>query len=62
MKTTKLSDLEQAILYAMRSGCFHPVRFPKRPYRTRDLIRWGAMKNFHRAVAEYFVPETRPRS
>lgn len=50
----KLADLEQAILYGMRHGIFHPVPEPKPPYTTKRLIRWGAKRNFHRAVAEYF--------
>jgi hypothetical protein len=50
--TTKQDELLKAVDYAMRSGCFFPVPQPKPPYRVRDLIKWGAMRNLHRAYAE----------
>ena len=43
----------RAVLYAMRSGCLMSVPPPKPPYRRRDLIRWGAMRNLHQQVADY---------
>lgn len=42
-----------AVLYAMREGCFFPVPEPKPPYSVRQLVKWGAMRNLHTAVAEY---------
>lgn len=44
-----------AVLYAMRTGALFPVKFPARVrghYRTADLIKWGAMRYLHDAVAE----------
>ena len=41
-----------AVLYAMRSGCFFPVPKPKPPYHLKDLIQWGAMRHLHDTVAE----------
>lgn len=41
-----------AVLYAMRNGCFFPVSEPKPPYRVKNLIQLGAMRNLHTAVAE----------
>ena len=57
MSETRLSTQERAIvsavLYAMREGCFFPVPEPKAPYTVATLIRWGAMRNLHHAVAAY---------
>ena len=50
---SKEAAIVQAVLYAMRHGCFFPVPEPKPPYRIPDLIRWGAMRALHTAVAEY---------
>lgn len=41
----------KAVLYAMRSGCFHPVPEPPVGATTDEWIRWGAMRNLHDAVA-----------
>lgn len=42
-----------AVLYALREGCFFPVPIPEPGATVRQLIRWGAMRNLHRAIAEY---------
>ena len=41
----------EAVLYALREGCFFQVPAPRPPYRVRDLIQWGAMRNLHTAIA-----------
>jgi hypothetical protein len=45
--------LVDAVMYALREGCFFPVPQPRSPYRVRDLIKWGAMRNLHTKIAEY---------
>jgi hypothetical protein len=55
---SKQEKLNAAILYAFKSGCFFPVRFPKlgRSQRRniRALTKWGAMRNLHSAIAEFY--------
>lgn len=46
------SAVIQAVLYAMREGCFFPVPNPKPPYQRQALVQWGAMRNLHDAVAK----------
>lgn len=41
-----------AVLYAMRCGCFFPVPNPTAPYTVEQLTKWGAMRNLHTKVAE----------
>lgn len=50
--TTKEREVVDAVLYAMRSGCFFPVREPKPTAPVRGWIQWGAMRNLHTKVAE----------
>jgi hypothetical protein len=45
-------DIVDAVLYAMEEGCFVPLPKPKRGASMQELIRWGALVNLHRAVAE----------
>jgi hypothetical protein len=56
--------LNDAVLYALQMGCFFPVPFPKRGrkghYSTKALIKWGAMRNLHDAMAEFYR-EDKPR-
>ena len=56
MSTPQLSEQERrivdAVLYAIRVGCFFPVPVPTRPYRVGDLVKWGAMHNLHAAIAK----------
>ena len=47
-------DLNQAILYALKSGCFFPVSDPKPGATVDELIRWGAMRNLHTKIADHF--------
>lgn len=50
----KQDALNAAILYALRCGCFFPVPVPQPPYRTDDLVKWGALRNLHDAIAEFW--------
>ena len=60
--TEKEQALIRAVLYAVRNGCFFPVRKPKRTWDVRAWIKWGAMVNLHQKIAEYSRPatETKP--
>jgi hypothetical protein len=49
-------ELNAAIMYALRSGCFFPVPEPKPGATTEELIKWGAMRNLHDAI-RWFWPE-----
>ena len=42
-----------AVLYAMREGCFFPLYKPKPGADVQQWIKWGAMQNLHNTVAEY---------
>ncbi len=53
-ETTKQDNLNAAVLYALKKGCFFPVPMPTAPYRVEDLIKWGAMRNLHTAIAEFW--------
>jgi len=44
-------DVVAAVRYAMRSGCFFPVREPTPTASTRAWIQWGAMRHLHEVVA-----------
>ncbi len=50
----KQEKLNQAILYALKEGCFFPVPTPKPWASTHELIQWGAMRNLHTAIAEFW--------
>jgi len=52
MSQTPQQDVIDAVLYAMKYGCFHPVPQPTSPYTVRKMIKWGAMRNLHEAVAK----------
>jgi hypothetical protein len=49
---TVQKELNAAILYALREGCFHPVPKP-RGLSVRDWVQWGAMVNLHRAIRAF---------
>ena len=56
---TKQERLNWAVLYALRTGCFFPVR---KPGTTTDVVawrRWGAMRYLHAAIAEFYSDEAR---
>lgn len=53
MTAEKKDAVVEAVLYAMREGCFFPVREPKASAPVRDWIQWGAMRHLHTAVAEW---------
>ena len=44
-------DLTSAVFYALRNGCFFPVRRPKRGASVQALIRWGALRHLHDVIA-----------
>ncbi len=52
-----LTEVERAVLYALRVGCFFPVPFPRPPYSVQKLTRWGAMMNMHNKIARYLPKE-----
>lgn len=49
--TPEEAKVIEAVLYAMREGCFFPVPEPSTRASTREWIQWGAMRNLHDAVA-----------
>jgi hypothetical protein len=51
MRTEAVERLYEAVAYAMRSGCFHPVPEPPAGADMETLIKWGAMRNLHSAFA-----------
>ncbi len=50
--------LNNAVWYALKEGCFFPVPEPKAGATTRGLIQWGAMRNLHAAIAEFYRQES----
>lgn len=46
-------QLNHAVFYALRVGCFFPVPEPRRGAAVRELIQWGAMRNLHTAIADF---------
>ncbi len=54
--TAEQDKLNQAVIYALKSGCFFPVPEPQPPYSVEQLVKWGAMRNLHSAIAEFFAP------
>lgn len=50
---TPQERLNQAVLYALREGCFFPVPQPKLGASVRTWVKWGAMVNLHNAIAEF---------
>ena len=55
---TPQDRLNQAVLYALREGCFFPVPEPAPRAPVRDWIQWGALRNLHEAIAAFFPRET----
>ena len=58
MSILKVRDLEkehaivEAVLYALRQGCFFPLPMPSgKNITVMNLRRWGALKNLHNKVA-----------
>lgn len=41
-----------AVLYALREGCFFPVPEPKPTAPISKWIQWGAMRHLHDAIAD----------
>ncbi len=54
---TPQQKLNEAVLYALRSGCFFPVPEPKPGATVEELVRWGAMRHLHDAIAEFYRAE-----
>lgn len=52
MSEQEKERIVDAVLYALRCGCLFPVPAPKPRASTQELIRWGAMRNLHAAVAD----------
>lgn len=49
--TPEEAKVIDAVLYAMREGCFFPVPEPSTQASVREWVQWGAMRNLHDAVA-----------
>jgi hypothetical protein len=49
-------QIVDAVMYALRSGCFFPVPEPKVGAPVEEWIRWGAMRNLHTAIADATRP------
>ena len=49
---TRMLPVYEAVRYAMRVGCFHPVPEPGRDASATEWIRWGAMRNLHDAMEQ----------
>lgn len=48
----QIIDVTDAVLYAVKEGCFFPVPEPNPKTATaRDWVQWGAMRNLHNAIA-----------
>lgn len=47
-------QLNDAVLYALKTGCFFPVPQPIPGATVEELIKWGAMRNLHDAIAAFF--------
>ena len=41
----------EAVLYAMKAGCFFPVPEPSGEGSSRVLVQWGAIRNLHDRIA-----------
>jgi|SRR5262245_656881 len=57
-----LRRVVDAVTYAMKSGCFHPVPGLAKGASTEDLVKWGAMRNLHDAYAALTRPASPPES
>jgi hypothetical protein len=53
-------EVVNAVLYAMREGCFFPVPEPQASAPMREWIQWGAMRNLHNKVAQLPKPAMTP--
>lgn len=45
--------LNDAVMYALKEGCFFPVPEPPEGAAVQELVQWGAMRNLHDAIAEF---------
>ena len=46
--------LNDAVLYALKAGCFFPVKEPPSGAGPQKRVQWGAMRNLHQAIAAHF--------
>lgn len=51
MTNEQAHAIADAVLYALRCGCFFPVPEPRSGATVDDLTRWGAMRHLHDVVA-----------
>lgn len=49
--TKEQREVIDAVLYAVKEGCFYPVPEPKPTAGVRAWVQWGAMRNLHTAIA-----------
>lgn len=48
------NDLDSALRYALKVGILFPVPAPRRGATVNELVRWGALRNLHTAIALHF--------
>lgn len=55
-----MTEVEKAVLYAFKCGCFPPPppKNPRPPHTVVKLAKWGAMVNLRRAIEAEFAPGT----
>ena len=51
MTDAQCRAIAEAVVYAMRAGCFFPVPDPPQDASVQRLIQWGAMRHLHDVVA-----------
>jgi hypothetical protein len=60
---TPQEKLNYAVLYALKHGCFFPVKMPKmganQKRNVKALIKWGTMHYLHTAIAEFYREPSR---
>ena len=57
---TTQDQLNDAILYALRVGCFFPVPEPPSTAPVEAWRQWGALRHLHDAIARHFREQERP--
>jgi hypothetical protein len=51
---SKQETLNNAVLYALKVGCFYPVPEPRASDSALAWVKWGAMRHLHDAIAEFY--------
>ncbi len=54
---TRQEQLNSAVFYALKSGCFFPAPEPKASAPVAEWIQWGAMRNLHTAIRDFSVAQ-----